>query len=53
MNIEQKILDYKSQLDYFDDVMDKYKLLLNLSCIFLIILFLLFALNFTYLSPNL
>ena len=29
MNIEQKILDYKSQLDYFDDVMDKYKLLLD------------------------
>ena len=29
MNIEQKILNYKSQLDYFDDVMDKYKLLLD------------------------
>jgi len=29
MNIEQKILNYKSELDYFDDTMDKYKYLLD------------------------
>lgn len=29
MNIEQKILNYKKELDYFDDPMDRYKYLLD------------------------
>jgi len=29
MSIEQKILNYKKELDYFDDPMDKYKYLLD------------------------
>ena len=29
MNIEQKIMNYKSELDFFEDTMDKYKYLLD------------------------
>ena len=29
MNIEQKILNYKKELDYFEDPMDRYKYLLD------------------------
>ncbi len=29
MNIEEKIIKYKENLEYFDDVMDKYKYLLD------------------------
>ena len=29
MNIDEKILNYKEDLDYFEDKMDKYKYLLD------------------------